>query len=250
MKFIKRSKSNKRNDPFSISISDLMAGILMIFILALISMFFINKSENERNNHQVEQRKEILEFMQDMPEAKSGKITIDAENGVILITTNDSGGKNHEKTPIFESGESKLTPEGERLIKTIAAKIDDSKNKKQEAWQSIDTIIIEGHTDNVQYNDPTSDKNNLKLSVDRAIATYKVTLSTLSLNPDNPNQDITNVTNSNIVKKWKNTDDQFIFSVAGYGESRLINKAAPSSAENRRIEFRFLLKHHKIKDLK
>ena len=41
-----------------------------------------------------------------------------------------------------------------------------------------------------------------------------------------------------------------MFSVAGYGESRLINKAAPSSAENRRIEFRFLLKHHKIKDLK
>ena len=40
MKFIKRSKSSKRNDPFSISISDLMAGILMIFILALISMFF------------------------------------------------------------------------------------------------------------------------------------------------------------------------------------------------------------------
>ena len=59
MKFIKRSKSSKRNDPFSISISDLMAGILMIFILALISMFFMNKSENERNNHQVEQRKEI-----------------------------------------------------------------------------------------------------------------------------------------------------------------------------------------------
>lgn len=79
MKFIKRSKSSKRNDPFSISISDLMAGILMIFILALISMFFMNKSENERNNHQVEQRKEILEFMQDLPEAKSGKITIDAE---------------------------------------------------------------------------------------------------------------------------------------------------------------------------
>lgn len=170
--------------------------------------------------------------------------------GVILITTNDSGGKNHEKTPIFESGESRLTPEGEKLIRAIAAKIDDSRTKKKEAWQSIDTIIIEGHTDNVQYNDPSSDKNNLKLSVDRAIATYKVTLNALSLNPDNPNQDITNLTNSNIVKKWKNTDDQFMFSVAGYGESRLINKTAPNSAENRRIEFRFLLKHHKIKDLK
>ena len=102
----------------------------------------------------------------------------------------------------------------------------------------------------MQYNDPSSDKNNLKLSVDRAIATYKVTLNALSLNPENPNQDIANNTNSNVVKKWKNADDQFIFSVAGYGESRLINKAAPSSAENRRIEFRFLLKHHKIKDLK
>ena len=248
MKCIKKVKSSKRHDPFTISISDLMAGILSIFILALISMFFLNKIDNEQAYHQEIQRNEILGFVEkQLVNSQGGNIKVDADQGVIIIVTNETKNPDTGEKPIFNSGDEHLTEHGIQSIQKIAKTLEDNKKYYPEKWEAIDTVIIEGHTDNVQYDDPT--KNNLQLSVQRAINTYDVMIRSLQLNTKNPNEDIYGNFDSDIVKKWRNSDGKFIFSVAGYGESRLFNIKQPDSYENRRIEIRFLLKHKKVRSI-
>lgn len=94
----------------------------------------------------------------------------------------------------------------------------------------LDSVFIEGHTDNVPIVGRLAKifKNNWELSTARAIYTYKqVTANQVALT------------------EMLNTNDQPIISVSGYGEGRPVpgheHKVPTNDPINRRIDIRFIM---------
>ncbi len=230
----RRILSKENGDPFSVSIGDLMAGMLAIFILALmVSMIHYDKTTEDLERGP-EYRKEIInkiehKFNYNNPDKNA--VTFEAEKGIIRITTNDVVGNSGQG--IFESGKEYLTPYGISVIQKLEQAMAESKDDMPDEWKAIDTVIIEGHTDRDGFNNNngmTDEEQNLQLSQERAFQTW-------SFMKKNSEPSVANFMIS------KNGDGNDLFAVAGYGQSRLLK--VNEKAKNRRIEFRFILTSNK-----
>lgn len=196
------------------SIGDLMSGLMFIFILAL-SVFMINITElTEELVYKEETREEILQEIKDEMEARGfTKIKIINEQGILRL----------EEGILFNSGEARLLPRGEELLRSLGP-ITYKVLSKPEYKGEIETVFIEGHTDN----DPVSQTNrfqsNWDLSTQRAINTWLYMRDSAAS-----------------LKDLRNTEEEPIFSVSGYADSRPIasNETDRGKRLNRRIDFRF-----------
>lgn len=221
-----------QSDPFNLSISDLMAAMLAIFILALISVIIVYKEGADNLTRVNEQRSEVLTAIHnDLNQETKKKVILDEKNGILRIETDETS-SNTDKLPklgaeaVFNRGESKLTPTGESIVKDIGKSILAIKNdKKYESnWKVVDTIMIEGHTDSVPLQQ--GNRTNLDLSTERASYTWKF----MDRNMDNA------------LSKLHNFEGKKLFSIAGYGEQRPLLENDTTNGKNRRIEIRFIIK--------
>ena len=76
---------------------------------------------------------------------------------------------------LFASGSTAIDPEGRKALSDLARAIED-----EEGFE----IVVEGHTDDVAFNAPSSPKNNWELSVLRATAVVEVLTESSSLKPE------------------------------------------------------------------
>ena len=208
-------------DNFTISISDLMSGLLAIFILVL-SYFILNFTQETAQLTQVteqltqndETRSKLLRFMQEELEREGIKVTIDDEHGILRIPDG----------VLFDPGLADVKPQGrvviQKLGKVLETALDDEQFKGR-----VETIFIEGHTDNVPINNGIF-PSNWELSTKRAINTWLVMGSAQPRLPWFPNN-----------------NGELIFSVSGYADTRPIPTADNTTEEgrraNRRIDIRF-----------
>ena len=139
---------------------------------------------------------------------------------------------------LFKSGSADINSEGKRQIREIA-KILILKMKDKKYSRAIDTIFIEGHTDNI----PTRVSNicgnswsNKELSTQRAINTF------IEMNSE---------TNGKFLF-LKNLQGKFLFSYSGYADTRplCLDNTKECRAKNRRIEFYFTVNTPDIKKIK
>ncbi len=222
--------SFEQKDPYSISISDLMAGVLIIFILALVSMILVYKESVENITNINEQRAQILEeIYEKLPAQDKERIKLDAKNGILRIQADGiSNLSTSEKKAVgaFALNKSELTEDGEKLILDISKAILEMKENPQLApnWKVVDTIMIEGHTDSIPLKDGY--RTNLDLSTERASYTWK----------------FMDFKSGYAFSSMKNNDGQSLFSIAGYGEQRPLPNIDSKDERNRRIEFRFIIK--------
>jgi chemotaxis protein MotB len=107
-----------------------------------------------------------------------------------------------EQGLFFVTGSPSPTPEGERLLQSLAAEIGKMPNR----------VVIEGHTDSRPYRNavPSSGYGNWELSTDRANAARRL-LYAHGLSP------------------------QQVVEVRGYADQKLLEESNPESARNRRI---------------
>ena len=76
---------------------------------------------------------------------------------------------------LFASGSTAIDPEGRQALSDLAKAIED-----EEGFE----VVVEGHTDDVAFNAPSSPKDNWELSVLRATAVVGVLTSSSSLKPE------------------------------------------------------------------
>ncbi len=76
---------------------------------------------------------------------------------------------------LFASGSTAIDPEGRQALSDLAKAIED-----EEGFE----VVVEGHTDDVAFNAPSSPKNNWELSVLRATAVVQVLTASSSLKPE------------------------------------------------------------------
>lgn len=211
---------------FNLSISDLMAGLLSIFILALcfVILNFTQRTSRLVQNDQL--REDLIVDLYDKIDGMKITVDKDKERGILRIP---------EDTLAFVKGSADV-PNREKVIKighAILEVLNDDKYKGK-----VETVFIEGHTDNDSistYRFPS----NWELSTQRAINVWNVMRS-------GPNGELSELT---CVVRYRDENKNIkeviepLFSCSGYAETRPIapNDIETNKSKNRRIDIRFTM---------
>ena len=209
-------------DAFTLSISDLMAGLMSIFILT-ICYFILNFSQATAQLTQNDiKREELLNIIYKELEESGVKVIVDDQHGVLRIP----------EGVMFDVGQADVKPEGQRVIVTLGKVLE--KTLKSERFNGeVETVFIEGHTDNVPISNGVF-PSNWELSTKRAINTW------LLMGSVAPN-----------LQQLKNKREQLVFSCSGYADTRPIadNNTENGRRENRRIDVRFSMSPPRDEDM-
>lgn len=189
-----------------------MSGLLAIFILVL-SYFILNFSQATAQLTQNDvKRSELLHLIQHELEMEGIKVTVDEQHGILRIS----------EGVLFDVGLADVKPQGQVVVQKLGNILGNTLEAEQFKGR-VETIFIEGHTDNIPINNEIF-PSNWELSVKRAINTW------LTMSNSNPK-----------LQNLLNNKNELIFSVSGYAETRPIkgNSTDIERQENRRIDIRF-----------
>lgn len=221
-KVISKSLQSEHNENlYWISISDLMTGLLIIFILTL-SYYILNFSQKtaELAENNIK-RANILKSIQKELEMQGIKVKVDLEHGILRLP----------EGILFDSGKAELKEEGINLLQKLGPILYEVLTRPEFAG-GVETIFIEGHTDNIPIH-TTSFPSNWELSTQRAINTWR---ALLKITPE--------------LERLKNRNKEPLFSCSGYADTRPVasNDTPEGRRENRRIDFRFAMTTPRIEE--
>jgi flagellar motor protein MotB len=220
-------------NPYWISFSDIMAGLLAIFILTLVTLMIqlheqiiIQKDVKKRVENALrelanidERRKELVNEIQENLQKKGIIVEIQENHSVIRIPDDQL---------YFNSGEHNIIKKLEKLVDQVGSVLEIALSRK-DRMQYIDTIFIEGHTDSLPFRE--GEMGNWGLSSYRAIAVWKFWT-------EKPG-------NQKSFSKMKNRNGKKVFSVSGYASTRRVEVIEDTNSKrkkNRRIDLRFSMK--------
>ncbi len=239
----KASYPSEEEGSYLASISDLMSGLLFIFIITLMVFAISLREQEKRKQDEVrslkgsaEERVKLLNELKQSLKARGIVVEIDEEHGVLRL----------KEGVLFDSGRAELGAKGEFVVQNLSAvlgevlpcytKSKDSKSAKCNGLGKngkLEALLIEGHTDNVPIGLDRAFKDNWELSAARAKTVYRVLVR------DNP-----------VLDELYNQDDIRILSISGYEARRPVasNETEEGRSQNRRIDLRFLLRPPKSAD--
>lgn len=214
----KEEKAQQSGDAFTTSVSDLMAGLLSIFILALCYFMLNFQTVTNKYTGNTELRNQLLKDVGKDLQAQGLQVRIDTKQGVLRIP----------ESVLFESGEANIKEQGQAAVSKLSQSLLKTMTRP-EYREALETVFIEGHTDNVPIHNEFF-QSNWELSTQRAINTWNL------MRNDVPEFN------------WLvNPRGEPIFSCSGYAETRPVreNGLDPNSeagrAANRRINIRFVM---------
>lgn len=243
-----RTNHGKEDDNYLASLSDLMVGLLFVFIIILMSfalklrvaetalekkMTEVEKLKEEldklRKNltQDNEQRENLLTDIKSSLEQQGVKVELDLKNGILRLP---------EKL-LFPSGSADFSDSGKNAVARLAQSLAEllpcydpnlSANlvcPDHAHAIRLDVILIEGHTDNIpifarQFSD------NWALSMARAQNTF---------------EELTNAVSA--LSELRNMRGENLFSMSAYADTRPVasNASVVGRSQNRRIDLRFIL---------
>ena len=216
-------------NPYWISFSDIMAGLLVIFILAalqLILQLTQQREEVDLTIREIEKANQVRsELLAEIKEA------LDREGIEVYISENDSVLRIPYSTLNFASDSAGIPGHQINAVEKIGIQlINKITPANRSAW--IDTIFVEGHTDRL----PSKYKEvgNWLLSTDRAISVWRYWGQKESTKQ---------------LHKIKNFSGEHMFSVSGYAETRRVVQEDVTDElreANRRIDLRFTMKQPRV----
>ncbi|MBU2979707.1 OmpA family protein [Alteromonas sp. C1M14] len=232
--FNRGSVNVDEENPYWMSFSDLMSGLLVIFILAAVALIIELTQKSEKIDASIEELKKAEEARRNILIDIQEELA--KQNIHVEIVENDTVLRIPESTLSFESAKDRL-PEDEQTQEEVRA-IGIALHKAittNERWKYLDTVFVEGHTDSVGI--WYRGKGNWGLSADRAVSIWKLWQTEISLEPK--------------LNELENFNGQLLFSVSGYADTRrvdLTEETKEQRARNRRIDIRFTVKKPKLED--
>ena len=266
-----RNFQEEEGENYFVSMTDMMVGILFIFIIML--MIFAlqfqkqtDSSEDKMNDilQRIEEvtthldilQDEISERLEDLNQSRRERtrllhdierelkavgleVQIDPENGVLRLT---------ENAIRFATNRSDLDTEAQLNVQKVAHVLNSVlprytsclfENGEETCRElppggAIDTVFVEGHTDKQGSDTEAGDKRNWQLSAERAVSTYR------ALTKEEP-----------MLRTLRNPDKKEILSVSGYASTRPIpgtdsevdddQTRQAMLRQNRRIDIRFVM---------
>jgi len=221
-------------NPYWMSFSDVMSALLIIFILASVVLIVeLMEIKDELAEQQQEFEKEVMELQRaeevrrtilhesaELLQARGIRVTV-SENDTVLSIPNDILGFGTAEFEVSADYQNTALEIGEVLSEVI---------RRENRVEYIDTIFVEGHTDNRPLRGFMG-KGNWGLSSFRAISLWQLWSELL------PEQ--------SALDDLQNKDGQPLFSVSGYGPTRPATEYQNTEKElsqNRRIDIRFTIR--------
>ena len=225
-------------NPYWMSFSDIMAGLLVIFVLAAVALILELEQKSVQWDETIAQiakaenvRRDILQEIQEELRKKNIKVEISENQSVIPIPA-DILSFEPRQHAIPEDLEFRMR--AREIGRVIYAAI-----TRGDRVNYLDTIFVEGHSDKDAYYNPEI-YGNWGLSTLRAISVWNF----WNL------EDGANVG----LDTLKNSDDKKLFSVSGYAETRpdASTLSDPDSVQskrkNRRIDIRFTIRRPDLEE--
>ena len=219
---------------YLVSVSDLMAGLIFVFIITLMVFVLRFQKSVETLQGADSRRAQLLTTLEKDLAARDLKVSIDTLQGILRLT---------EQSINFPSGSAEPEPEHVVRVSTLAEVLDEvlpcfvasaiercTRDKLRMSsvdgpGASVSVLLLEGHTDTLRVNASQSRfRNNLELSGARAAAIHRMLVE------HRPG-----------LGELRNRDGARILSISGYGDQQLLVANDPMSPANRRIELRFLM---------
>lgn len=215
---------------FWISISDLMAGVLIIFILLFIFKMLDYQGEIEKQkvvtNELNELQEELRQTKEKVIELSSTRLKIIAllkdefeKENIDIVIDENTGAIKLKEGILFDTSQSNIKPAGKEFLQKFMPVYFRILLDNEEIRKELGEIIIEGHTDDI-----SSYIYNLKLSQDRSFNVVKFLMS-----------DEFEYKNKKLLIKYLTAN--------GKSFSNLIYKEGEVDRDSsRRVEFKFKLK--------
>ena len=241
----RRATADHGDESYFISMTDIMVGMLFVFILIIMYFSYQLKVQSEAQDDYAQSatdhRTQLLGELKVFLEGDgTTKVEIDAEQGILRVPEGvlfGSGVADIDEGSPADLFSAKLAAAFASIIKCSVLS-DDGKvydasascRSKNPNRAFIESIFVEGHTDNKPIRGGLKDdyniNTNLRLSARRATNTYK---NMLEKQP--------------ILESFRSPKNEQIFAVSAYGETRPIDKNTTETgrANNRRIDIRLLM---------
>jgi chemotaxis protein MotB len=235
VRFLKGEKHLSDDNHFWISISDLMTSLLFVFILILAYMILATQETKEKADSKIKAfekninaRTELLQTLKDSLSKNKIIVEIDKDDGTMRIT----------KEKLFDSSKAEIRDEKKWIIEGVTTQLLELM-ELEKYHNAINTIFIEGHTDNINLNKGHDGFRwtNMELSSQRAINTFL-------LMDEISDGGLSTLTNNN---------GQALISYSGYSDTRPIKNVSNGTEEgrerNRRIQFFFAVNPPSMEEL-
>lgn len=227
MRLLKKQVANAdEENPYWISFTDIMSALLIIFILAAVVLIIQLMEKQQEFDQQVmalyeaeKVRRTLLHEAADLLNQRGIKVTV-SENDTVLSIPNEILG--------FDTGAYEISVQYRETAIQIGQVLSEV-IRKEDRIEHLDTIFVEGHTDNRPA--PGSLKGNWGLSAFRAISLWQFWAIALG--------------ETDQLANLHNKDGMRLFSVSGYAETRPVREIQRTEEDyrlNRRVDIRFTIR--------
>lgn len=227
----KQGSSSEGEGGYLASASDLMIGLLFVFIILVVVLALEQQRQAAAAIQAGDPRGAVTATIGEALRQADIEVNIDPASGVISLPSDI----------LFGVGEATLSPAALDSLKRARAKLEEvlpcyvaserAMIKPEACLQNkgkheIDTIFVEGHTDNRPLNRLGED--NASLSFKRARAIHS------------------NLLSDSMMSAYRNRVGQPLFSYSAYGDTRLIKDIPGDDARNRRVDLRIVLSYQPL----
>lgn len=210
------------------SASDLMIGLLFIFIILVVVLALEQRAALIRVG---DPRGSVTSAIGEGIKAAMPGVQVNPETGVISLPEDvlfEMG-----KADIRDPGRLALTEAVKQLVGLLPCYVANQRKQlncpNNPQGHEIETIFIEGHTDNRPM--LRSGYDNMSLSLDRARAVERALVQGSPL------------------AGYRNNADEPLFSFSAYADTRPLKGLDPSDDRNRRVDLRIVLTYRPMKEL-
>jgi flagellar motor protein MotB len=226
---------------YLVSVSDLMSGLLFVFIITL-AVFALRLAklqeqaeiEKQRAEQQRKEltdsqivRKTIVEKIEEDLRRAGVNVAVDTEHGIVRLTNETVGFARNQAEPLSQhrGNVGTIADVLLRVLRCYVFEPDRAPDgcSPDRGGSRVGTVMVEGHTDSVpilggRYRD------NLELSSARSAEVLR------TMTADAPG-----------LAELRNAENKPVLSVSGYGATRLFDENDPEADRNRRIDIRLLM---------
>ncbi len=221
-------------NPYWISFSDIMAGLLVIFMLASVMLILELAERKQKIDEAIQQivnTNQLRETMLFEIETKLSALGIQ-----VIISDDKTVLHIPEESLAFETRQYAIPRQSEVVVEQIGRTIYET-IRSDKRFGRIDTIFIEGHTDSRPARGFMEGLGNWGLSTARATSVWTFWTDGFDF--------------SDNIRELRNERGEPLFSVSGYADTRpleAVDDTAEKRRRNRRIDVRFSMKTPLVRD--
>jgi len=235
MFFAKRTPRipQQADNPYWMSFSDMMSGMLIIFILVCTALLLKLSQMEEQVAANIDELKNASKVRSEILQDIFAELK--AQGIEVLISDNDTILRIPENSFHFRTGSFEITEDLRGTAELIGRALYTAITR-EDRWGYLETVFVEGHSDSRKA--PNYRMGNWELSALRAISLWQFWIGQTEYGP--------------LLAQLRNREGKHLFSVSGYAATRRVAEiegTEEAMRSNRHIDIRFTTRQPSIMEM-